>query len=190
MQQDDFLYHLNLDYNKKMLHKEFLQYSKTLIPVYQPLGQSLNLKDLSTEDNWFLDQEDWLINDINDDRNIDNLSDYYDTNSETYRIYKLLEKILHIEMALPRFGVLAKGKNIPMHTDLACLAGINIIISDTAAPIHFADYGSIDYKCALINTSKLHSVPAFDHDRILIRFPIPSTIDYNYCKQNLQHANF
>lgn len=185
MEKEDFLFDINIDFDKDMLYNEFLLFSKNLIPIYSP---KMLADDKAANINWFRNQQDWLMNDIKD-WTVDTPIDYYDKKSETYRLLCILEETFDIKMSPPRFCLLNKNKEIPFHKDWNCKAGINLIISDNAGPINFADYGLITYKFALINTTKLHGVPAFTNDRILIRFSIPSNMEFNECKKLLQKSN-
>ena len=72
----------------------------------------------------------------------------------------------------PKFYKQLANTSLPMHRDNGTKCAINIILSNDAAPIIFEDIGAIKYKCALINVSQRHSVPAFPKDRLLIKFSI------------------
>ena len=60
---------------------------------------------------------------------------------------------------------------IAEHKDLTHKCAINIILSDEYGPI-VIDNKKIYYDCALINTQKNHSVPAFKNDRKILKFGI------------------
>ena len=59
-----------------------------------------------------------------------------------------------------------------MHSDINTKCCINIILSKDSAPIVFEDIGEVTYKCALLNITKRHMVPAFHLERLLLKFSI------------------
>jgi hypothetical protein len=69
--------------------------------------------------------------------------------------------------------------SVHMHVDPATECSVNIVLSDDFAPVIFEDYGEINYECALFNTSLNHAVPAYDKERLLLKF---SFLDTSYDK--------
>ena len=78
----------------------------------------------------------------------------------------------------PRFYKQQANTCIGMHKDRytnpdrgpAC--SVNIILSKKSSPIVFEDVGNINYKCALLNLAKQHSIPSFEEERLLLKFSI------------------
>lgn len=73
--------------------------------------------------------------------------------------------------AKPRFYWLEPNAVIPCHTDNNTKCSVNIILTDSPAPIKIegVDYF---YTCALLNTTIEHSVINNDQERILLKFSI------------------
>tara|TARA_Y100001972_G_C7606955_1_gene304215 strand:- start:157 stop:627 length:471 start_codon:yes stop_codon:yes gene_type:complete len=69
--------------------------------------------------------------------------------------------------------------SVHMHVDPATECSVNIVLSDNFAPVIFEDYGEINYECALFNTSLNHAVPAYEKERLLLKF---SFLDTSYDK--------
>jgi hypothetical protein len=60
--------------------------------------------------------------------------------------------------------------SVHMHIDPATLCSVNVILSDDPAPVIFEDFGEIQYRAALFNTSLNHAVPAHHSERLLLKF--------------------
>lgn len=62
---------------------------------------------------------------------------------------------------------------LPPHIDDSNIqAVVNILLSEDNGPITFSNYGDIEYKFALLNTSILHWVKSYSTIRQLVKFPI------------------
>lgn len=75
----------------------------------------------------------------------------------------------------PRFYRLKANSPLPWHRDRATQCSINVILSDTCAPVLFRTNNEIfeyKYTVALLNTQIEHSVPSFDEDRLLFKISI------------------
>lgn len=75
----------------------------------------------------------------------------------------------------PRFYRLKANSLLPWHIDRGTQCSINVILSDTYAPVHFKINNKIlkyNYTVALLNTQIEHSVPSFDKDRLLFKISI------------------
>jgi hypothetical protein len=57
-----------------------------------------------------------------------------------------------------------------MHTDPNTRCAINIILSDDYGPAIFEEFGEVNYECALFNNSRMHMVPAYPKERLLLMF--------------------
>lgn len=77
----------------------------------------------------------------------------------------------------PRFYKQEANTSVPIHNDVNTTCCINIILSDTFAPIVFEDIGAVHYSCALLNVTKRHEVPKFKSERLLLKF---SMFDVSY----------
>ena len=75
--------------------------------------------------------------------------------------------------------------SVHMHIDPATLCSVNIVLSNDAAPVVFDDYGEIDYRCALFNTSLNHAVPAYHKERLLLKFAYLDT-PYDVVRKRLE----
>ena len=75
---------------------------------------------------------------------------------------------------------------IHMHVDPTTLCSINIILSDEYAPAEFEGFGKVMYECALFNTSVNHAVPAFDKERLLLKFAYLNT-EYGVVRKRLEN---
>ena len=65
------------------------------------------------------------------------------------------------------------NSEVPFHSDYAKVrCAINFVLSENAEPIVFKDHKSINYKCALIDITKKHRVPASKTERLLLKFNI------------------
>ena len=78
--------------------------------------------------------------------------------------------------------------SVHMHIDPATLCSVNIVLSKDAAPVVFEDYGEIDYRCALFNTSLNHAVPAYHKERLLLKFAYLDT-PYEAVRKRLSHLS-
>ena len=65
--------------------------------------------------------------------------------------------------------------SVHMHIDPATLCSVNVILSDDPAPVIFEDFGEIQYRAALFNTSLNHAVPAHHSERLLLKFAYLNT---------------
>ena len=66
------------------------------------------------------------------------------------------------------------------------MCSINIILSDEYAPAEFEGFGKVMYECALFNTSVNHAVPAYDKERLLLKFAYLDT-DYGVVRKRLEN---
>jgi len=86
----------------------------------------------------------------------------------------LFPNIKKLHNLFPESGVVAyklqSNSYVHMHTDPLTSCAVNIILSDNNGPVVFEDYGKINYECALFNCSLKHAVPAFDNERLLLKY--------------------
>ena len=75
---------------------------------------------------------------------------------------------------------------VHMHVDPTTLCSINIILSDEYAPAEFEGFGKVMYECALFNTSVNHAVPAYDKERLLLKFAYLDT-EYGVVRKRLEN---
>jgi len=59
---------------------------------------------------------------------------------------------------------------VHMHTDPKTRCAVNIILSDDYGPAIFEEFGEVKYECALFNNSRMHMVPAYPKERLLLMF--------------------
>mgnify|MGYP003127241046 CR=1 FL=1 len=67
--------------------------------------------------------------------------------------------------------ILKPYTDVHYHIDPMTLCAINIILSENYGPVKFKEYGEIYYKQALFNNNRMHSIPAFEEERLLLMFP-------------------
>lgn len=96
---------------------------------------------------------------------------------EIKRITEYLCQTLVSQDVRPRFYRQEANTEVPMHTDLNTKCCVNIVLSESAAPIVFEDLGAIEYSCALLNITKRHMVPPHPTERLLLKFSI-FDVDY------------
>ena len=90
------------------------------------------------------------------------------TNTDTFPNIKRLHDIFKGS------GIVAyklqSNSYVHMHVDPLTLCSVNIILSNNNGPVIFKDYGNIYYECALFNCSLEHAVPAFNNERLLLKY--------------------
>lgn len=92
--------------------------------------------------------------------------------TEVKRLKNYIEEKINSNDIRPRFYKQEKNTEIPPHVDINTKCAINIILSDNYGPIKFTGNNPIFYKCAVLDTTKEHSVPSFVEERILLKFSI------------------
>ena len=110
----------------------------------------------------------------------DDLNNY----PETQRLTKYFANIIGTKDIRPRFYRLEPNTSVPEHIDHNTKCGINIILSENAGPVEFIEVGKFDYHVALLNTTKLHSVPPYPKERILLKLSIMD-LDFETVKRRL-----
>jgi len=178
-QKSDYLYDLELTYDKKKLQEEI---------------SNLNLEpyfaDNPNKDSWFAGPESWLYADIQNT-----------SNTEVDSICKQLKESLGTNDVV--FAVMHQQANteVPVHNDnlpkrildmypdtkpIQC--AVNVQLNDNIGPINFPSLGSLEtYKCALLNILEDHGVPAFETDRYFVKFKI---LDISYKEALENYLNF
>jgi len=88
----------------------------------------------------------------------------------------------------PRFYILKPNEFLPWHMDYNPKCALNFLLSDdNTAPVCFKEGEEIfnyNYKCALLNVKKLHSVKNGINERILFKIEI-SNEDFDTVKQKI-----
>lgn len=111
----------------------------------------------------------------------DNINNY----PETKRVTEYFQKIIKSNDTRPRFYKLESNTSVPEHIDHNTKCGVNIILNDSAGPVDFIGVGKFNYKIALLNTTKLHQVPAYPQERILLKLSIMD-VDYDTAKKRIK----
>ena len=93
------------------------------------------------------------------------------TFGDTKRLVDKFEKMFDVDIK-PRFLKQHAHSEIPMHADHGTISCINILLSDTYAPITFEDIGDVTYECALVNVAQRHAVKSHPEERILLKLSI------------------
>lgn len=149
---NDYIKIINLEYDSEALVEEH---------------KRVSFKPFSTEKKhggWFDYAPTWLQGRVYDEE----LSNY----SEITRLTNYLKHTLVTQNIRPRFYKQEANTSVPMHSDIGTQCCVNIILSETSAPIIFENIGPISYSCALLNITKRHEVPAFNRERLLLKFSI------------------
>ena len=165
--KSDYLYDLELTYNKKKLQEEI-----------EDLDLEPYFKDNPNKDSWFAGPESWLTADIPEN-----------PNTEIDKVRKQLSELLGTK-SLDMIVLFQRANtSVPVHTDKvskkllnlsgseAIQCGVNIQLNDTIGPVNFPNFGLITYECALLNIMEEHGVPEFPTDRLIIKFRI---LDVSY----------
>lgn len=95
--------------------------------------------------------------------------------TDHFEYVKYLEKLFDITCR-PRFYLLKANSTLQMHIDFNTLCSINIVLSNSYAPVIFDD-GEYYYTECLLNTQNRHGVINGNEDRILFKMSI---FDYSY----------
>lgn len=152
---------------------------------YEPF--KVNMHDVNSDPNWFelgknVCMDNWtqarFFNEEADGS--DDLNNY----SETKKVTEYFAKLIGTSDIRPRYYRLEANSTVPEHIDHNTKCGVNIILSRHAGPVEFIGHGQYDYRVALLNTSKLHCVPAYPHERILLKLSIMD-IDFETAKRRL-----
>lgn len=149
--EENYITHLNLEYNKRELIKEVESLE------FKPFFSSPNIKDS------------WLRARIQD-------------NIHQFPHIESLHK--HFQGSIIIAYRLQPHAYVHMHIDPTTLCAVNIILSDDYAPAEFEGFGKIKYECALFNTSVNHAVPAYNKERLLLKFAYLNE-SYETIKSNL-----
>lgn len=144
------LYEIDLDYNEEIL----LLQSETV--EYLPYQTNLNTGT------WFDYAPTWLQARVQNENLI----------SEVKRLTEFIKHKINSKEVKPRFYRQEANTEVPPHCDIGTKCAINIILSDNYGPIQFTGYEPMTYKCALLDTTKEHSVPPYPEERMLLKFSI------------------
>jgi hypothetical protein len=98
------------------------------------------------------------------------------TKDQIIDLYQQIENITGSKDIEIRYIVQKANYEVAEHKDLTHRCAINIMLSTDYGPIVINEK-EIYYDCALINTQKNHSVPAYKNDRKILKFGIRD-IDY------------
>lgn len=149
-QNEDYLTHLPIKYDKDQLIKE----AKAL--DYKPFEVKRAPKD-----SWFRYAPTWLRSEIKEPT-----GEILDVVNQVKDLFKLEDK----DFTLNTFDQKA-NTSVPAHKDISPCA-IIIILADNYSPISFTDHGDINYQCALLNTQEEHSVKSYIENRLTLKFSI------------------
>lgn len=165
--RSDYLYELELTYDKKKLQEEIADLN--LEPYFA---------DNPNKDSWFAGPKSWLTAEIPEN-----------SNTEIDKVGKQLSELLETK-SFDMIVLFQKANtSVPVHTDKvskkllalsdseAIQCGVNIQLNDDAGPVNFPDFGLITYECALLNIMEKHGVPEHPIDRLFIKFRI---LDISY----------
>lgn len=153
---------------------------------YEPF--EVPMDDINSDPNWFnngvdVHMDQWTQARFfgHEEDGSDNVNNYPETN----RVTKYFANIIGTKDIRPRFYKLEAGGEVPEHVDHNTKCGVNIILNDNAGPVEFVGVGLFDYRIALLNTSRLHRVPAHPQERILLKLSIMD-VDYDTAKKRIK----
>ena len=165
----DYLYNINLSYDKTKLLEEMNNITfnpfNDLGPQqrgnWEAAGQRM-MQRISKipKGHWFDNPPTWLQGHV------------VDTYPEINKVQTQISNLLKCKDIRPRYYKQQINTPVPMHQDKGTLCAINILLSDTYGPIEFEDLGEIYYDCAILNLQKKHAVPAFSKERVLLKYSI------------------
>lgn len=144
------LVEIELDYDKNQLLKE------AEIIDYKPFESGFN------DGNWFDYAPTWK------QAKVPNQEIF----GEVTRLNNLIKNKINSIDIRPRFYRQQSNTEVPKHIDINTKCSINIILSDTFGPVVFDKQDPKFYKCAILDTTIEHSVPAYHMERILLKFSI------------------
>ena len=91
---------------------------------------------------------------------------------EIRKICNLIKFKIKTDDVRPRFYKQKANTHLPNHTDQDIKCAININLNQKSSPMIFEDNIECNYKCALLNLAKGHSVPKFNKERLVLKFSI------------------
>ena len=154
---------------------------------YEPF--TVPMDDINSDPSWFEKGNDvhmdyWTQARFfgHDEEGEDHLENY----PETERVTRYFANIVQSKDIRPRFYRLDANSAVPEHIDHNTKCGINIILSEHAGPVEFIGRGQYEYRVALLNTSELHRVPAYPHERILLKMSIMD-VDFETAKTRIMN---
>jgi len=156
---EEFLTHLNLPINKKLL----LQEAKKDLSIYKPFDYH-NMRsgqEVTSEPN-----SQWLWADR---FKLDDALIY----PELHKTSLILKEYLGIVNVRNRFIIQEANYSVPLHVDTLKtdqqFCNVNIVLCNEYAPIIFEEVGEVYYECALVNVMLMHSVPTFHKRRFIYK---------------------
>jgi hypothetical protein len=167
------------NYNRDKLLSE--AYSRN----YEPFEVPMN--DVNSDPNWFERGLDVNMSNWTQARffgHAEDGSDDLNNYPETNKVTKYFAKLIESRDIRPRYYKLTANTAVPEHIDHNTKCGINIILNEDPGPVEFVGVGQFDYRIALLNTTRLHSVPPHPQERILLKMSIMD-IDFETAKRRL-----
>jgi len=144
------LVELDLQYDKEKLLEEAATID------YKPFESGFN------DGNWFDYAPTWKQAKVPNHKNF----------SEVIRLNNFIKNKIDSIDIRPRFYKQQSNTEVPKHVDINTKCSINIILSDAYGPVVFRKQDPKFYQCAILNTTIEHSVPAYNKERILLKFSI------------------
>ena len=172
MEKSDYIYDINLTYDKDKLISE-MEYVN--FHPFNDLGPEQQGVSKIPEGHWFHNPPTWLLGHVRVD---------LEEQSEISKLKVQLRELFNSHDIRPRFYKQEANTAVPMHADTGTLSAVNIVLTEDSGPIEFEDIGLVNYDCALIDTQKRHGVPAHSKERVLLKFSM-FDITFNECKENI-----
>ncbi len=150
------LFEIKLNYDKEKLLKE---------------AEEINFKPFESgfkSGSWFDHAPTWK------QAKVPNKEEY----SEVLRLNNIIKNKIQSKDVRPRFYKQQSYTEVPRHVDINTKCSVNIILSNNFGPVQFTGHDPRYYKCAVLDTTKEHCVPSYEHERILLKFSI-FDIDYD-----------
>ena len=159
----DYIYHIDLEYNREKLLQEALQLNFNAFPSLSAISKTKNIPTTS----WFDKPPTWLSGFFNEDKRVN-----FDQFPETATLHSYIENKIGCSTTI-RVYKQQENTELPMHRDLLdTRASINVVLSERSAPITMEDIGDTYYDAALINIRLLHGVKKHPDLRVVLKFSI------------------
>ena len=168
MEKSDYIYDINLTYDKDKLISEM---ESVNFHPFNDLGPEQQGVSKIPEGHWFHNPPTWLLGHV-----IDTIA------PEVNKVKDQLRELFGSQDIRPRYYKQEANTAVPMHADTGTLSAVNIVLTEDSGPIEFEDIGLVNYDCALIDTQKRHGVPAHSKERVLLKFSM-FDITFNECKE-------
>jgi hypothetical protein len=177
MDTTDFIYNINLSYDKDRLLDDM---ARVTFHPFNDRGPDQRGKSNIPKGHWFDNPSTWLQGHVpvhvtpvpgrtTMPAIINQIKGHF---PEVSQLQTQISELLKCKDVRARYYRQEKNTSVPMHKDMHTLCAVNILLSDNNGPIEFEGLGEIHYDCAMLNLQKGHAVPPFPEERLLLKFSI------------------